>query len=98
MVDWLIDWLIYWLSDWFINLPLCQVTGEPATEDMIDWLTDWLIYLPYARLLENQLQKTEKDLKEKTSSYESELTDLRRENERQNKLIQQVRGTYLFVF
>ncbi|XP_052263994.1 unconventional myosin-Va-like isoform X4 [Dreissena polymorpha] len=40
------------------------------------------------RLLEQQLQKTEKELKSRTSEYEAELQDLRRENDKQNKLIQ----------
>ncbi|KAL4216467.1 myosin V [Mactra antiquata] len=41
------------------------------------------------RLLEQQLQKTENDLKKKTTDYETEIKDLRRENDKQNKLIQQ---------
>ncbi|XP_052786760.1 unconventional myosin-Va-like isoform X2 [Mya arenaria] len=40
------------------------------------------------RLLEKQLQNTEKELNAKTSEYQKEITDLKRENEKQNQLIQ----------
>ncbi|WAR29000.1 MYO5A-like protein, partial [Mya arenaria] len=39
-------------------------------------------------LLEKQLQNTEKELNAKTSEYQKEITDLKRENEKQNQLIQ----------
>ncbi|XP_052787158.1 unconventional myosin-Va-like isoform X2 [Mya arenaria] len=40
------------------------------------------------RLLEQQLQNTEKELNAKTSEYKKEITDLKKENEKQNQLIQ----------
>jgi len=42
------------------------------------------------RLLEQQLQKTEHELKTKTVEYEAELKDLRKENDKQQKLINHV--------
>ncbi|WAR29019.1 MYO5A-like protein [Mya arenaria] len=39
-------------------------------------------------LLEQQLQNTEKELNAKTSEYQKEITDLKKENEKQNQLIQ----------
>ncbi|WAR28974.1 MYO5A-like protein [Mya arenaria] len=41
-------------------------------------------------LLEQQLQNTEKELNAKTSEYKKEITDLKKENEKQNQLIQKL--------
>ena len=44
-----------------------------------------------SRLLQTQLDKVEKELKKKEKTYQQELNDLRKENDRQQKLIGQVR-------
>ena len=41
-------------------------------------------------MLENQLQKTEKDSKKKDASLKKQLKSLKEENEKQQKIIQQV--------
>ncbi|XP_060573083.1 unconventional myosin-Va-like isoform X4 [Ruditapes philippinarum] len=41
------------------------------------------------RLLENQLQKAEGELKKKVGDYDAEVKELRKENDKQHKLIQQ---------
>ena len=42
------------------------------------------------RLLQTQLEKTEKDLKKKEKTWRSEMADLKKDNERQQKVINQV--------
>lgn len=43
------------------------------------------------RLLENQLQKTEKDSKKKEQDLKKQLKNLKEENDKQQKIIQEVR-------
>lgn len=49
------------------------------------------------RLLQNQLDKVEKELKKKEKTYQQEINDLRKENDKQQKFIGQVREFH-FVF
>lgn len=48
----------------------------------------WIVF---CRLLENQLQKTEKDTKKKEDKLKREIRDLKHENEAAQKVINQVR-------
>lgn len=48
----------------------------------------WFVF---CRLLENQLQKTEKDTKKKEDKLKREIRDLKHENEAAQKVINQVR-------
>ena len=48
------------------------------------------LFLVFCRLLEDQLQKAEKDLKKRETDYTNEIHELQKENDKQQKIIAKV--------